>query len=72
MESLNALYALQLEGAANQMEAQNTLMEKLSTSLADGDKLSSEVTQLVNNMSQLNSVYGGMLSAMNIGRPQNA
>lgn len=70
MESLNALYAVQLEGAASQMEAQNALMEKLSTSLADGDKLSGEVTRLVDNMSQLNSVYGGMLSAMNIGKPQ--
>ncbi|MCR9154276.1 MAG: gliding motility protein GldL [Croceimicrobium sp.] len=68
MESLNALYAVQLESSANHMEAQNTLMEKLSSSLDDSDRLSSEVSSLVGNMSQLNGVYGGMLSAMNVNR----
>lgn len=66
MESLNALYAVQLESSANHMEAQNNLMEKLSSSLEDSEKLSTEVSSLVNNMTKLNGVYGGMLSAMNI------
>jgi gliding motility-associated protein GldL len=64
MESLNALYAVQLESSANHMEAQNNLMEKLNSSLESSDKLSTEVNSLVNNMEQLNGVYGGMLSAM--------
>jgi hypothetical protein len=68
MESLNALYAVQLESSANHMETQNTLMEKLNSSLEDSEKLSNEVTSLVGNMTQLNSVYGGMLSAMNVNR----
>lgn len=68
MESLNALYAVQLESSANHMEAQNTLMEKLSNSIQDSDRLTNEVSSLVNNMSQLNNVYGGMLSAMNVNR----
>lgn len=68
MESLNALYAVQLESSANHMEAQNTLMEKLSTSIADSDRLNDEVSSLVTNMNQLNGVYGGMLSAMNVNR----
>lgn len=68
MESLNALYAVQLESSANHMEAQNTLMEKLSSSIEDSDRLNTEVSSLVNNMNQLNSVYGGMLSAMNVNR----
>lgn len=68
MESLNALYAVQLESSANHMEAQNNLMEKLNTSLQDSERLSTEVSSLVNNMTQLNSVYGGMLSAMNVNR----
>lgn len=71
MESLNALYAVQLESSANHMEAQNSLMEKLSSSLDSSDKLSSEVNNLVSNISQLNNVYGGMLSAMNPGRGNN-
>jgi hypothetical protein len=68
MESLNALYAVQLESSANHMETQNTLMEKLNSSIEDSEKLSNEVSSLVGNMTQLNSVYGGMLSAMNVNR----
>jgi len=68
MESLNALYAVQLESSANHMETQNTLMEKLNSSIEDSEKLATEVTSLANNMTQLNSVYGGMLSAMNVNR----
>jgi gliding motility-associated protein GldL len=68
MESLNALYAVQLEGSANHVEAQNSLMEKLNESLSQSDRLSSEVGNLVSNMSNLNAVYGGMLSAMNANR----
>ena len=66
MESLNALYAVQLESSANHMEAQNNLMEKLSASINDSERLGTEVSSLVSNMSQLNNVYGGMLSAMNV------
>lgn len=68
MESLNALYAVQLETSANHMEAQNTLIEKLSSSVSDSEKLTTEVSSLVDNISKLNNVYGGMLSAMNINR----
>ncbi|PTM05554.1 MAG: gliding motility protein GldL [Bacteroidetes bacterium] len=68
MESLNALYAVQLESSANHMETQNTLMEKLNSSIQGSEKLSTEVSSLVTNMTQLNSVYGGMLSAMNVNR----
>lgn len=66
MESLNALYAVQLESSANHMEAQNQLISNLSNTINDSEKLSSEVTSLVNNIGKLNNVYGGMLSAMNI------
>ncbi len=68
MESLNALYAVQLESSASQMEAQNNLMEKLNSSISDSEKLTDEVSTLVTNMSKLNNVYGGMLSAMNTNR----
>ncbi|MCC5916826.1 MAG: gliding motility protein GldL [Cryomorphaceae bacterium] len=68
MESLNALYAVQLEGSANHVEAQNSLMEKLNESLSQSDRLTGEVNSLVSNMSNLNSIYGGMLSAMNPNR----
>lgn len=68
MESLNALYAVQLESSANHMEVQNNLMDKLNSSLTDSEKLAEEVSSLASNMSQLNNVYGGMLSAMNVNK----
>ena len=68
MESLNALYAVQLESSANQMELQNSLMEKLNGAMGESEKLNGEVTNLVQNMSSLNNVYGGMLSAMNVNK----
>jgi gliding motility-associated protein GldL len=68
MESLNALYAVQLESSASHMEVQNNLMEKLNSSLGDSEKLAEEVSSLASNMGQLNNVYGGMLSAMNVNK----
>lgn len=68
MESLNALYAVQLESSANHMETQNSLMEKLNSSIENSEKLGTEVSSLVSNLSQLNNVYGGMLTAMNANR----
>lgn len=68
MESLNALYAVQLEGTASQMELQNALIEKLGSSIENTEKLSHELSELVTNMAALNKVYGGMLSAMGVSR----
>lgn len=57
MESLNSLYKVQLESAArnaqiNQEVAENNL------------KLKDQMQSLTSNLSSLNNVYGGMLSAM--------
>lgn len=68
MESLNALYAVQLETSANQMEAQNSLMENINGAMEGSEKLNKEVQALAENMANLNGVYGGMLSAMNPNR----
>ncbi len=68
MESLNALYAVQLESSANHMEAQSALINNLSNTINDSEKLSTEVSSLVSNIGKLNNVYGGMLSAMNINK----
>ncbi len=68
MESLNALYAVQLESSANHMEAQNAIITNLTNTINDSEKLSSEVSSLATNMGKLNNVYGGMLSAMNINK----
>jgi gliding motility-associated protein GldL len=70
MESLNALYAVQLEASASQVEAQNSLMENLQKGTAESERLNGEMSTLLNNVSNLNTVYGGMLSAMSGNRNQ--
>ena len=66
MEALNALYAVQLESSASQMEVQSAVLEKLGASAQSAESLSAEVTKLSQNLAQLNSVYGNMLTAMSV------
>lgn len=68
MESLNALYAVQLENTNTQVSIQNSLMEKLGASVHDSEKLATEIARLSQNLGNLNTVYGNMLSAMNFNR----
>ena len=66
MESLNALYQVQLDNSKTQVEIQNTLMERLGDSVSQSENLAGEVAQLAKNITNLNNVYGGMLSAMTV------
>jgi len=68
MESLNALYAVQLENTNTQVSIQNNLMESLGSSVEDSEKLASEISKLTSNIGNLNTVYGNMLSAMNFSK----
>ena len=68
MEALNALYSVQLENSTNQMEMQNNLMEKLGSAGQQSEALATEVEKMAGNLTQLNSVYGNMLAAMNLNR----
>ncbi|MDP2060547.1 MAG: gliding motility protein GldL, partial [Flavobacteriaceae bacterium] len=58
MESLNSLYKVQLESASRQAVINDEVVE-------NADKLKNQLQSLTANLSSLNSVYGGMLSAMN-------
>lgn len=58
MKSLNDLYKSQLESAAQQA-AINT------ESIENANKVKEQMESLASNLSSLNGVYGGMLSAMN-------
>ena len=58
MESLNSLYQLQVESASRQAEINTESIENAS-------KLKEQMESLATNLSSLNGVYGGMLSAMN-------
>ena len=73
MASLNSIYELQLQGAEQTSaaskaltETMNKYMENLNASSQNAGQLNQQLTQLSQRLTALNSVYGGMLSAMNI------
>ena len=66
MESLNALYQVQLDNSKTQVEMQNSVMERLGTTVDKSQGLAEEVAMLTKNIGNLNNVYGGMLSAMTV------
>ncbi|MDR6300225.1 type IX secretion system motor protein PorL/GldL [Mesonia maritima] len=57
MESLNNLYKVQLESTSKQAEVNQAVAENAT-------KLRDEMQSLTSNLSSLNGVYGGMLTAM--------
>ncbi len=58
MEAINNLYKAQLESAAKQAAIN-------AESIENATKLKEQMESLASNLSSLNGVYGGMLSAMN-------
>jgi gliding motility-associated protein GldL len=58
MESLNSLYKIQLESASKNAKINEEVVE-------NNIKLKEQMQSLTSNLSSLNTVYGGMLSAMN-------
>ncbi|RAJ15182.1 type IX secretion system motor protein PorL/GldL [Olleya aquimaris] len=58
MESLNSLYKVQMESASRQASINEEAVENAT-------KLKEQMQSLASNLSSLNGVYGGMLSAMN-------
>jgi len=57
MESLNSLYKVQYDSASKQSEMNEAVVENT-------EKLKEQMESLATNLSSLNGVYGGMLSAM--------
>jgi len=57
MEALNGLYQVQLESAERNAKINNEVAE-------NNLKLKDQMQSLTSNLSTLNNVYGGMLSAM--------
>lgn len=73
LSALNAVYELQLQGANEHLKASEELysglshtMDSLKESAQDAKIYQAEVAKLGNNLAALNTVYGNMLSAMNI------
>ncbi|MGK0426976.1 MAG: gliding motility-associated protein GldL [Ulvibacter sp.] len=57
MESLNSLYKVQVESTSRQTEVNERVVE-------NAEQLKQQMEHLATNLSSLNGVYGGMLSAM--------
>lgn len=57
MDSLNSLYKVQIESTSRQAEANREVAE-------NAEQLKQQMKHLATNLSSLNGVYGGMLSAM--------
>ena len=58
MESLNSLYKVQLESASRQASINEEVVQNAGA-------LKDQMESLASNLSSLNGVYGGMLTAMN-------
>lgn len=58
MEALNSLYKVQLESASRNAEANKEIADNAA-------KLKEQMQSMTSNIASLNSVYGGMLTAMN-------
>jgi gliding motility-associated protein GldL len=57
MESLNSLYKVQVESSSRHAEINEKVAE-------NSEQLQAQLESLTINLSSLNGVYGGMLSAM--------
>ena len=58
MESLNSLYKIQIQSSSRNAQINEEVVE-------NNIKLKEQMQSLTSNLSSLNNVYGGMLSAMN-------
>lgn len=74
MGALNAVYELELQDTNKHLKAMNAFYGNLSTAMAnmadaskDAQQFKGEMSKLTTNLASLNSVYGGMLSAMKGG-----
>jgi gliding motility-associated protein GldL len=73
LSALNATYELQLQGGQSHLDATSKfyegladLMKNLHDSVDDTKKYRQEMATLSSNLTLLNTVYGNMLSAMNV------
>ena len=79
LSQLNEMYEMQLRGSSERMEAANQmfegvneLMSNLQSSVDDTKRYKENISELSEKLAKLNTVYGNMLSAMNVagGAPQ--
>jgi len=71
LSSLNTIYELELQESNNHLKALNSFYSKLNEAsaamtgtAADATKAKEQIVSLANNLSKLNQIYGGMITAM--------
>ncbi len=76
LSQLNAIYELELQDTNNHLKTMNkfysglaSAMDNLNESIEDSQRYKTQIASLADNLSQLNNVYGNMLSAMTVARP---
>ncbi|NBV12656.1 MAG: gliding motility protein GldL [Sphingobacteriia bacterium] len=74
LSSLNAVYELELQDAQAHLRSMNQFFGSLSSAMnnmmeasKDTEAYKHEVAKLTQNMNALNTIYGNMLTAMNLG-----
>ncbi len=75
--AINSVFEMQLKSFTSQVEASQNVTNKLESineefghSVSDAKVYNQEVNKLNQNISELNTIYGNMLSAMNMGGNQ--
>jgi gliding motility-associated protein GldL len=73
LSSLNAVYELQMKESNDHIKANQQLysgfeamLKNLHSSVEDTNKYKAEIVKLTDNLASLNTIYGNMLSAMNV------
>ena len=68
LENINGLYEAQIRSSIEQTEATKRMAANMTSSLDNAEQMRVEMEMLKTNLSELNSVYGNMLSAMNYNK----
>jgi gliding motility-associated protein GldL len=75
LSALNGVYEMQLEQTTNSNKVSSEmfnnmqqLVENLNDSVEDTKRYKENIAELSTNLESLNTVYGNMLSAMNVNR----
>ena len=68
LQNINSLYEDQIRSSVEQSEATKKMAANMTSSLDNAEQMRIELEMLKTNLSELNSVYGNMLNAMNYNK----
>lgn len=68
VKNINSMYSDQIQNMNEQVTASGDMVKNIAVSVEDAKMMHVQVKELTENLSSLNNVYGGMLSAMNVNK----